>query len=105
MLDIQLLRDEVLLKLIHPERMTASKLLWIPEHAQRTPSEACRGVVVATGPGHRAKYGARVPCDVRVGDVVQFYWHAGKATSGHWPDEDHRIIPESQIQVIVESAA
>lgn len=102
--DIRLLRDEVLLKLIHPERMTASKLLIIPEGAQREAHEVCTGVVVTTGPGLRSKYGTLTPCDVKPGDTVQFYWVAGKRADGHWPSEDYRIIQESYIQCVLEAA-
>ena len=79
-----LFRDEILLRLIKPERMTASKLLVIPDNAKRLEYEMYNGVVLATGPGElRMKDGKRNPITVRVGETVMFYWLAGETRAGN----------------------
>ena len=110
---IRLLNDQVLLKLIAPERHFHG--LWIPETAKREASELWRGKVIAAGPGARAErrpnnelmnptkvWGeTQRPCDVKPGDTVVFYFLAGK-TATRWPDQEHMIISESYIQAVIE---
>lgn len=97
--DLTLAGNNVLIRLIEPERMSHG--LHIPETAKRADYEVFRGVVVATGPGSLSKYGTLTPCDVRPGDVVVFYWF-GNEDSMQWPDADHRIISEDFIQYVEE---
>jgi len=115
---IKLLSNNVLLKLIKPERMTASKLLWIPENARRQDYELYRGIVVAVGPGAFTKkkeefrcadqtgtYSQhRTLCDVKVGEEVMFYWGAGEVGRSRqsWPDSEHIIVPEDAIMCVME---
>lgn len=100
--DITLLHDRVLVRIIKPERMTASKILRIPETAKRQDYELYRGVVVAHGPGKRSKKNGKLtPCDVETGDEILFYWLGGVVDVTKWPTEDHRIIKEEFIQVVV----
>lgn len=98
--DCQLTADNVLLRLLNPERMSHG--LWIPDGAQREAYELWRGEVVKVGPGARTKSGARIPVALSPGDMVGFYWLAGRTNVTAWPDDQHRIIPESQIQVVYE---
>jgi len=116
---IRLLSDHVLIRLIHPERMSHG--LWIPDSAKRQPYELWRAEVIAVGPGARIAVGpgARTQrkqqpnevanptpiygetlqaMDVQPGDIVGFYWAAGRMNVTKWPDDDHRIIHESAIQ-------
>lgn len=74
--DIRLLGNEVLIRINKPERMTATKLLYIPETAKREPYETCTGTVVAAGRGKRDKEGKLIPVEVVPGDFVQFYFLA-----------------------------
>lgn len=99
---ITLLGDQVLIRLIHPERLHHN--LWIPETAKRTAGELWRGEVIACGPGARTpKKGILIPCQVSPGDVVQFFWRAAKVNVTAWPDKEHRIISEEDIQLVYES--
>ena len=94
---IRLLHDEVLIKLSHPERISHG--LWIPDTAKRAAAELWRGTVVAVGPGRRTpNKGILIPSDVQPGDVVGFYWRAALVDVMKWPDEDHRIVHETDIQ-------
>ena len=101
---ISLLRDEVLVRIEKPERMTASKLLWIPETAKRPDEEVYNGIVLATGPGARSnRTGAVTPCDVKVGDRVFLYWYGVEGASKcRWPDAEHIIVSEDQIRGVYE---
>ncbi len=95
--DIKLLHDEVLIKLLHPERILHG--LYIPDSAKRSAGELWRGTVIAVGPGRRTpKKGILIAADVEPGDVVGFFWKAAKVDVTKWPDEEHRIIHESDIQ-------
>lgn len=101
---IRLLHDEVLIRLINPERISHG--LYIPDTAKRQAHELWRGEVLAVGPGARTpKKGIRILPEVQVGDKVLFYWLAGLVDVVKFPDEDHRIIHESQIQLLLERAA
>lgn len=96
---IRMLRDQVLIRLLHPERMTASKLLWIPDNAQRPESELYQGIVLAVGPGKDYGHGRLLP-DVRPGDRCVFYWGAGEIAVDRLYDdsEELRILAEGSIQ-------
>lgn len=98
---IRLLSDQVLIKLLQPERHTHG--LYIPDSAKRSAGELWKGTVIAVGPGRRTeKKGILVYPDVKPGDVVQFYWRAAKVDVTQYPDDEHRIIHEEDIQVIYE---
>lgn len=116
---IRLLSDNVLVEIIKPERLTASKLLIIPDSAKRDDTEMYRGRVIAVGPGKRgiAKqkeftcatptqvYTSRVnPCEVKVGDEVCWYFAAGEvALSRSKYGENRVIVPEENIQAVIEA--
>jgi len=98
---ITFLHDEVLVRLLAPERISHG--LFIPDTAKRAAHELWRGEVLAVGPGARTpKKGIRVLPEVQVGDKVLFYWMAGLVDVTKWPDENHRIVHESHIQLILE---
>jgi co-chaperonin GroES (HSP10) len=104
---LSLFRDEILLRLIKPERMTASKLLVIPDNAKRLEYELYNGVVLATGPGElRMKDGRRNPITVRVGETVMFYWLAGETRAGNRLTDDDGsellIVSEKYIMGVTE---
>ena len=117
------LHETVLLRVLHPERMTASKTLYIPDSAQREPHELYQGIVLACGPGLRGSFDTLkdrgVVCgpdedqggtfysrlhtmDVKPGDRVLYYWAAGKIHTTFWPDENHFLVPEQYIQAVIE---
>lgn len=114
---VELLNDQVLIKLIHPERMTSSHRLWIPDSAKRQAYEVWKGEVIAVGPGYRPVCKQPVnevaqptailsetliKPDVKPGDVVQFYFAAGVAAT-RYPDDEHVIISEDCIQVVFDA--
>lgn len=102
---LHLFRDEVLIRLEKPERMTAAKTLWIPDSAQRRDSEVYQGTVLAHGPGQfRKKDGGTNPIEVSVGDRVVFYFIAGEVAVNRLFDDstELRIIKESSIQGVIE---
>ena len=71
---------------------TASKLIWTPEGKPRE-VRTHRGVIVALGDMPRTVTGARVPWEVRVGDVVQFHYnyHQGNRELD-WPDTGESVV-------------
>jgi len=69
---IKPLEDRIVVKANEAETTTASGLV-IPDTAKEKPQE---GTVVAVGPG-RFDDGARVPMDVKVGDVVLYSKYGG----------------------------
>lgn len=97
--DIRLLSNQVLVRVLNPERQTHG--LWIPDSAKRQDYELYRGVVLAHGPGARSKRGRLTPCDVKPGDRVLFYWLAGKVNVTKWPDDEHQIVKEDFIQAVL----
>ncbi len=97
---IRMLRDECLLRLIAPERRTASKILWIPDSAKRQEYEMYNGEVLACGPGAiRRKDGRRNPIEVKPGDKVMFYWLAGETRAGTQLFD----VDGSELRIVAES--
>lgn len=102
-------------RIVQPEEERIG-LIWIPEIAQKQVGKLesldgwydtgvsaggenfLTGKVLAVGPGRRAKKGARIPCDVKIGDKVMF--------SGRWNDWPHlppnqALITEADIAGII----
>jgi co-chaperonin GroES (HSP10) len=102
---LRLLRDEVLIRVIAPERMTAAKRLYIPDSAQREDYELYQGEVIACGPGaRRRKDGKTNAMEVKPGDRILFYWVAGECALNKLFSDDGaelRIISESYIQAVL----
>ena len=98
----QLLRDECLVRIEKPERMTVTRRLWIPETAQRDDFEMYQAVVLAAGPGRRKrKNGELDPIEVSVGDHVLVYFHEieAKGAVRYGGREDLRIVASWQMQL------
>ncbi len=101
-----LLRDECLVRIEKPERMTVTKRLWIPDSAQREDYELYVCTILTTGPGRRRKDGRINPMEVKTGDKILAYFHgieAKGATKFDWNGEECRILAEWQMQAILES--
>lgn len=95
------LYDAVHVRIEKPERMTASKLLWIPETAQRQPYELYQATVLAVGDGaYRKCDGQKNPMEVKVGDRVLVYW-AGLELP-HITEGDDCWISEKSIQCVIQ---
>ena len=67
------LEDRIVVEPLEAEQVTASGLV-IPDTAKEKPQE---GKVLAVGPGRFDDKGARVPVDVKVGDVVLYSKYGG----------------------------
>ena len=67
------LEDRIVVQPLEAEQITASGLV-IPDTAKEKPQE---GNVLAVGPGRFDDKGARVPVDVKVGDVVLYSKYGG----------------------------
>ena len=95
------LKNAVLVRLEKPERLTASKLLFIPDTARREEYELYQATVLATGPGEvRKKDGAVLPMEVQVGDRVLIYWHG--VEHAHQREGDEVWVSERSIQCVLE---
>lgn len=71
---IRPLNDRVIVKIIEGGETTRGGL-YIPDVAK---NKACRGVVLAVGPGDRSQHtGERLPLDVKEGDIVVFGEYSG----------------------------
>lgn len=92
--------DQVLLKLIAPERHLHG--LWIPDSAKRQAYELWQGEVLAVGPGEWSNTGHRKPIDVKPGDRVMFYSVGGR-TATRWPTKEHVILSAEYLQCVVEA--
>src|SRR5688572_8843306 len=98
---ITMLRDQVLVRLSMPERLSASKKLHLPDSAQRLAHELYEAEVLAVGPGIRRKDGRVRPCEVEVGQKVLTYWPAFEMPAIPEYGENCRVIREGLIQAVL----
>jgi len=89
------LGDNVVVKQAEAEEQTKSGL-FIPDSAKEKPQ---KGTVVAVGEG-KFEDGARVPVDVKVGDVVIYGKYGG--TDVKVDDVEYKILRAGEIYAIVE---
>jgi chaperonin GroES len=89
------LGDNVVVKQAEAEQTTKSGFI-IPDTAQEKPQ---KGTVIAVGEGKFEK-GARVPIDVKVGDVVIYGKYGG--TDVKIDDVEYKILKATDIYAIVE---
>jgi chaperonin GroES len=94
-ISIKPLEDRVVVKTNEAEQKTASGLV-IPDTAQEKPQE---GTVVAVGPG-RFDDGARVPMDIKVGDVVLYSKYGGTEVKAS--GEEYLVLSARDILAIIE---
>ena len=92
---IKPLEDRIVVKALEAETTTASGLV-IPDTAKEKPQE---GTVVAVGPG-RFDDGARVPMDVKVGDVVLYSKYGG--TEVKYNNDEYLVLSARDILAIIE---
>ena len=92
---IKPLEDRIVIKTLAAEQKTASGLV-IPDTAQEKPQE---GTVVAVGPG-RFDDGARVPMDIKVGDVVLYSKYGGTEVKAS--GEEYLVLSARDILAIIE---
>jgi chaperonin GroES len=87
------LGDRVLVKRLEEETTTAAGII-IPDAAKE---KAQTGKVIAVGAGKLDDRGARVPVQVKVGEVIYFGKYAGTELG-----ENYLIVREDEILGIVE---
>lgn len=100
--DIRLLRDECLIRLEQPERLSASRVMFIPSGAGRLAHELYEAVVIGVGPGIRRRDGTVRPVACRPGERVICYWPTFEMPALPEYGEGCRIIREGLIQAIIE---
>lgn len=94
-MNLKPLGDNVVVKQAEAEEQTKSGL-FIPDTVKEKPQ---KGTVVAVGEG-KFEDGARVPVDVKVGDVVIYGKYGG--TDVKIDDVEYKILRASDIYAIVE---
>ncbi|MGA0531103.1 co-chaperone GroES [Hansschlegelia sp. KR7-227] len=85
------LHDRVAVRRLDGDAMSKGGII-IPDTVKEKPQE---GEVVAVGPGARDEAGARIPLDVKVGDIILFgKWSGTEVTIDH---VDLLIMKESDV--------
>ena len=90
------LEDRIVVQPQEAEQVTASGLV-IPDTAKEKPQE---GKVLAVGPGRFDDKGARVPVDVKVGDVVLYSKYGG--TEVKYSGEEYLVLSARDVLAIIE---
>ena len=90
------LEDRIVVEPLEAEQVTASGLV-IPDTAKEKPQE---GQVLAVGPGRFDDKGARVPVDVKVGDVVLYSKYGG--TEVKYSGEEYLVLSARDVLAIIE---
>ena len=91
------LEDRIVVEPLEAEQVTASGLV-IPDTAKEKPQE---GKVLAVGPGRFDDKGARVPVDVKVGDVVLYSKYGGTEEKYH--GEEYLVLSARDVLAIVQT--
>jgi chaperonin GroES len=92
---IKPLEDRIVVQANEAETTTASGIV-IPDTAKEKPQE---GTVIAVGPG-RFEDGARVPLDVKVGDVVIYSKYGG--TEVKYGADEYLVLSARDVLAIIE---
>jgi chaperonin GroES len=90
------LEDRIVVQPLEAEQVTASGLV-IPDTAKEKPQE---GKVLAVGPGRFDDKGARVPVDVKVGDVVLYSKYGG--TEVKYAGEEYLVLSARDVLAVIE---
>jgi len=93
-MNLKPLGDNVVVKQAEAEQTTKSGFI-IPDSAQEKPQ---KGTVIAVGEGKFEK-GARVPVDVKVGDLVIYGKYGG--TDVKIDDVEYKILKASDIYAVL----
>ena len=93
---IKPLEDRIVVEPLEAEQVTASGLV-IPDTAKEKPQE---GKVLAVGPGRFDDKGARVPVDVKVGDVVLYSKYGG--TEVKYAGEEYLVLSARDVLAIID---
>ena len=90
------LEDRIVVEPLEAEQVTASGLV-IPDTAKEKPQE---GKVIAVGPGRFDDKGARVPVDVKVGDVVLYSKYGG--TEVKYSGSEYLVLSARDVLAVIE---
>ena len=90
------LEDRIVVQPLEAEQVTASGLV-IPDTAKEKPQE---GKVLAVGPGRFDDKGARVPVDVKVGDVVLYSKYGG--TEVKYANVDYLVLSARDVLAVID---
>jgi chaperonin GroES len=90
------LEDRIVVEPLEAEQVTASGLV-IPDTAKEKPQE---GKVLAVGPGRFDDKGARVPVDVKVGDVVLYSKYGG--TEVKYSGQEYLVLSARDVLAVIE---
>ena len=90
------LEDRIVVQALEAEQTTASGLV-IPDTAKEKPQE---GKVISVGPGRTDDKGARIPLDVKAGDLVIFSKYGG--TEVKYGGQEYLILSARDVLAIVE---
>jgi chaperonin GroES len=90
------LEDRIVVSPLEAEQVTASGLV-IPDTAKEKPQE---GKVLAVGPGRFDDKGARIPVDVKVGDVVLYSKYGG--TEVKYSGEEYLVLSARDVLAVIE---
>jgi chaperonin GroES len=90
------LEDRIVVETLEAEQVTASGLV-IPDTAKEKPQE---GKVLAVGPGRFDDKGARIPVDVKVGDVVLYSKYGG--TEVKYSGQEYLVLSARDVLAVIE---
>lgn len=90
------LNDHLLVQRREEESVSKGGII-IPDSAKEKPAEA---VVVAVGPGKRAKNGTRIEIEIKVGETILFGKYMGKEVKLN--GEDYVILREDEVLAVIE---
>jgi chaperonin GroES len=90
------LEDRIVVEPLEAEQVTASGLV-IPDTAKEKPQE---GKVLAVGPGRFDDKGARIPVDVKVGDVVLYSKYGG--TEVKYSGQEFLVLSARDVLAVIE---
>jgi chaperonin GroES len=90
------LEDRIVVEPMEAEQVTASGLV-IPDTAKEKPQE---GKVIAVGPGRFDDKGARIPVDVKVGDVVLYSKYGG--TEVKYSGQEYLVLSARDVLAVIE---
>jgi chaperonin GroES len=95
-LNLKPLGSRLVVEPIEQEEKTVSGI-YLPDTAKEKPM---KGTVLSIGPGDRDDKGARIPMDVKKGDVVLFNKYAG--TEVKIDDKKLLVMKESDVLAVIE---
>ena len=94
---IRPLADRLIVKRVDEQEQKSAGGIIIPDTAKEKPQE---GKVLAVGPGRFDDKGARVPVDVKVGDVVLYSKYGG--TEVKYSGQEYLVLSARDVLAVIE---